>query len=227
MQPRILFKNGSVVNFPDQYGSDVVYINSHSNLYLLCDGANGCRHGREAAIWLTRYLGENLAGGWDSSNSEQVIKQYIFQANEYMISNFVEGCSTLAGLYFSKQTIFSFTVGDSYLHRFEYDGKRWFHSSLSHRDIDDCGNPSQLLGSEALSTIHLSQHSLDPLQLFILLSDGIGNCVESAVLEEILNVAIDLKSLTSVAQQLAEIAGSRGSTDDKSSLIVLASCQGI
>lgn len=214
------FQSGYVVNFPSALGYDVVNIDAAAGFYLLCDGANGCRDGQKAALWLSRYLAENLKLLRAGEFSHPYLEQLIIDANTFMIANFVDGCSTVVGLYAHREHIVCFGVGDSYAYAFRNTTGRWTLEDQLPRDVDEAGNPWQLVGSNALTTIHAKDMDNSGNTSFVLLSDGIGNFLTPDEITHYLPSMGNRMALGSVASELAQAAINRGSKDDVSALII-------
>lgn len=215
--PAIQF--GYVVNFPSSVGYDVIRMDADAGFYLLCDGANGCRDGQKAALWLSRYLAENLKSPKNAEFSHPYLEQLIFDANAFMIENFVDGCSTVVGLYAHREHIVCFGVGDSYAYAFRNRTGCWVLEDQLPRDVDNAGNPWQLVGSEALTTIHAKSIDNSGDLLFVLLSDGVGNFLTPLEIAQHLPRLEDPVALGNIASELAQTAINRGSRDDVSALI--------
>ncbi len=211
---------GHVVNFPGKSGCDAIYIDFLDGLYILCDGANGCRDGQQAAIWLSRYLGENLGALKGAPIPDSYLEKLVHDANAFLIGNFVDGCSTLLGLYLSAEQTVCFSVGDSFIYAFNKEADSWnLHSQLP-RDVDEFGNPWQLVGSDALAKIHCQTYTNMGTQAFVLLSDGIGNFIKLEDIGFQLISADDRITLEEAAVNLANLAIDRGSKDDLSALMI-------
>jgi serine/threonine protein phosphatase PrpC len=216
------FQSGYVVNFPSSLGCDVINIDAAAGFYLLCDGANGCRDGQKAALWLSRYLAENLKLLRAGEFSQPYLEQLIIDANTFMIGNFVDGCSTVVGLYAHREHFVCFGVGDSYAYAFRNTTGCWTLEDQLPRDLDEAGNPWQLVGSEALTTIHAKSIDSSDNIIFVLLSDGIGNFLAPHEIAQYLPALDHPVALDNIASKFARTAINRGSKDDVSALVIQA-----
>ncbi len=152
----------------ESMGFDAFSANTEDCIFTLCDGANSCPESGTAARWLSRVMAQV-----DTEN----LKDKLISTHIDMCEKFPETGSTLLRVHAHAQGLELATLGDSFLWLFNkpWGGLApWRCIDQLPRDVDEEGNPTQLVGSEVCHTLHTKLHPPKGLYCAVLMSDGPG-----------------------------------------------------
>jgi serine/threonine protein phosphatase PrpC len=205
----------------DGLGFDAFCANASTGLFALSDGANSCPDSGKAAKWLCEQITQTPLDEPPPLNFEPVVRGLHLD----MLQRFPNTAATLVGLHLAPQGLRLVSVGDSELSVFERRWwGRWVKRHTMPKDLDAQGNPSQMLASEVLDTVHQHDMFKKKVLLALMLSDGPARVLlESSVqlaIEKISHKPPTSDDLNYLCQNLANEALAMGCHDDVSVALI-------
>jgi serine/threonine protein phosphatase PrpC len=204
-------------------GFDAFAANQAQGLFALCDGANSCPDSGQAAQWLSQQLVDTERCG----SARAKFESHVFQLHRDMLERFPETASTAVWSRVTPQGLTLSSVGDSSLrvYRRSWAGwGKWQVICAMPRDLDNLGNPRQLIGSEVLDTVHHLALPARGTLLTLMMSDGPANILSDGMVQEVLRSlkrqAPSAHDLDYLCRQLVEEALNLGCQDDASAAMV-------
>jgi len=206
-------------------GFDSFSSNNNTFTFALCDGANSCAGSGDAARWLSSFM-------VDQTNQAAIfnfkeLSKFFFNAHHEVKRIFPETGSTLVYLSALPDKLILASVGDSYLQVFQpksWKFGRWDLSLDMPRDLDNLGNPTQLVGSDVCHTLNISEINADGIYGVLMMSDGPGLLLDEEYIIKRLNTIGRLKpskdDLHYLCLSMAQEALSRGCLDDTSVAVI-------
>ena len=219
MTPKCIF--GKAINHgPDKgLGFDAFNACPDHGLYALSDGANSCPDSGQAALWLCHQITQATVSEGKSLNFEPLVRDL----HKVMLLSFPNTAATLVGLHVAPCGLRLVSVGDSDLTLYK---RRWLgwgpwqkHCAMP-KDLDSDGNPSQLIASEVLDTVHQLDLPAQGTWLALMMSDGPARVLPASslqkTLQKISRQTPSCEDLDYLCQSLANEALSSGCGDDVS-----------
>ena len=216
----------TTTNYGDKSVVGFDFFATFDNVFALCDGANSCHNSGILAEKLSRKIVKNWASpSLDKKLRKNYLSAQIIQIHKELLLDNLDAASTLVALGVFDDFFEMISVGDSYGEVFEkVSKKKWEHFSSMPRDIDLNNNPFQLIGSEVLENVHYQVFPTKKTWCIFMMSDGLGNFVDSSDLLERLSLLGDElpneNDLDFIANDLAKSAFIRGSKDDISVTVI-------
>lgn len=188
-------------------------------LYALCDGANSCPDSGQAALWLCHQITHTPMPEGKPLNFEPLVRDL----HEDMLLSFPNTAATLVGLHVAPWGLRLVSVGDSdltlYKRRWRGWGS-WQKNCTMPKDLDTDGNPSQLIASEVLDTVHQLDFPAQGTWLALMMSDGPARVLPTSslqkTLQKISHQTPSTEDLDYLCRALADEALSSGCQDDVS-----------
>lgn len=205
----------------DGLGFDAFCANPGTGLFALSDGANSCPDSGKAAKWLCERITQTPVTEQAPLNFEPVVRQL----HQDMLQIFPDTAATLVGLHLAPQGLRLVSVGDSEVCVFERRWwGRWVKRHTMPKDLDPQGNPSQMLASEVLDTVHQHDMSKQKIRLALMLSDGPARVLPASsiqlAIEKISHKPPTSDDLDYLCQNLANEALALGCHDDVSVVLI-------
>jgi len=179
LDPKYLIKmfltHGSLINEINGSSCGFDVFNFSKDTFVLCDGANSCENGGILASLLANRLVEKWPKFSTKSNRINLIHNVILEEHSKFLDKKIEAASTIVGLKTITSGFEMISIGDSYGEIFFKDRNSWSKIYSMPRDLDQKGNPWQLVGSEVFEKIHYKKFDKTGSYCVFLLSDGAGN----------------------------------------------------
>ena len=187
-------------------------INGLPRLFVLADGLGGHADGAVASKTVT----ENFAKGFAAGEADFGVRQIISATHQELSVSRSERYSmgsTVAGLVIGEEKLMCFNVGDTRCYSLRAD-------SLRQLSVDDLRKGSKnvltqcLGGGSGMPRPHLSEEPVHGDEIFLILSDGITDCVSEKKLKTIVAAG------ENVAFELCAAAVANGSEDDCTAIVI-------
>lgn len=219
MNPRCIL--GKAINCGpyNGLGFDAFSASPEQGLYALCDGANSCPDSGRAALWLCTNITHAQAPEDQRLNFEPLVRDL----HEHMLTSFPNTAATLVGLHVSRSGLRLVSVGDSELTLYKralLGWGPWRKNCTMPKDLDEHGNPRQLIASEVLDTVHQLDLPAQGTWVALMMSDGPARVLSASslqkTLQKISHQTPSPEDLDYLCQALATEALSSGCQDDVS-----------
>jgi len=216
---------GSEVNrrTDGRVGFDAFCANLQTVSFALCDGANSCKDSGIAANWLAKEITGYPATVFDPIGYEK----HVLELHSQMRKEFPNTGSTLVWVNAVGHKLALLSVGDSSVQvfrRWVFDIGPWREVLKMPRDLDLMSNPTQLVGSEVLTKVNVTELFFEGPQLILMMSDGPADSVKQEELRRILSYVRreepSTYDLDFMCQQIVCSAFKSGCSDDASAALI-------
>ncbi len=177
---------GSLINEMNESSCGYDRFKYSQNTFVLCDGANSCKNGG----FLANSLADSLVAKWPNfsdinSNRIDLIYEVILTEHREYLKKKLEAASTIVGLKTMSDGFEMISIGDSYGEIYYKGHNGWSKIYSMPRDLNEDGNPWQLVGSEVLEKINYKMFDKTGSYCVFLLTDGAGNFLPEKSYNEI------------------------------------------
>ncbi len=194
--------------------------------FAVFDGMGGGDYGEIASFLAAEYMKEIMEAGGRPKDVSAFLKTMCLGMNQRIVdkqeelNNYRIG-STVAGLYFSKQAVYSFNLGDSKIYRLR--DCKFTQLSKNHTDeqfLEENGIKGRRPRLLQHLGIHPEELQLEPYivkheykrgDTYLICSDGLTDMVSDSEIAEILNTS---KSMKTCAEKLIQTALEYGGKDN-------------
>ncbi len=216
---------GKKLNFNSHGNSGFDAFSSEDNIFVLCDGANSCRDSGAIAKDFSIFISSNWPQKFilDASRPKKIYSM-LLKEHKKILRKTKDAATTIVGACCLENELELISVGDSYIEVFHKTKYNWKKSFSMPRDIDEKGNPWQLIGSEVFRKINYKTLDKKGSYCLFLLTDGAGDFLNDDILSKVTRSLNNDKpssdDLNYIAQNLAHQAKKNGSCDDISVVIL-------